>query len=76
MSQKNRQNKTNEKKTKILIVDDHPIVRQGIAELINREADIMVCGQAEDISEAMETIKTSKPDIVIVPQLIPKYSER
>ena len=68
------QNKTNEKKTKILIVDDHPIVRQGLAELINHETDMVVCGQAEDISEAMKTIKTSKPDMVIVDILLKESS--
>jgi DNA-binding NarL/FixJ family response regulator len=53
-------------KTKIVIVDDHPIVRQGLAELINHEQDLTVCGHAEDAHEALGMIKESYPDMVIV----------
>jgi DNA-binding NarL/FixJ family response regulator len=53
-------------KTRILIVDDHPIVRQGLAELINHEPDLTICGQAEDAREALKIIKESKPNMVIV----------
>jgi len=49
-----------------VIVDDHPIVRQGLAQLINQESDLLVCGQAEDAYEAMQTIRESDPDMVIV----------
>lgn len=51
---------------KILVVDDHPIVRQGLQELINHEKDLVVCGQAEDAHQAIREIKTRKPDMVIV----------
>ena len=51
---------------KILIVDDHPIVRQGLAELINHEDDLEVCGQAEDAHQAMQAIKELDPDMAIV----------
>ncbi|HNS19504.1 MAG TPA: response regulator transcription factor [Sedimentisphaerales bacterium] len=47
-------------------MDDHPIVRQGLAQLINQESDLLVCGQAEDAYEAMQTIRESDPDMVIV----------
>jgi DNA-binding NarL/FixJ family response regulator len=57
---------TDEGKTKILIVDDHPIVRQGLAELINHEDDLVVCGQAEDGHQAMAAIKKLQPDLAIV----------
>ena len=40
--------KPEENKKKIILVDDHPIVRQGLADLINHEKDFVVCGQAED----------------------------
>ncbi len=53
-------------KTKVLIVDDHPIIRQGLSELINSEPDLIVCGHAEDAPEALEQIKESAPDMVIV----------
>jgi DNA-binding NarL/FixJ family response regulator len=53
-------------KTKVLIVDDHPIIRQGLSELINHEPDLIVCEHAEDAPEALGKIKDSEPDMVIV----------
>jgi len=66
MAQKKRQDKADENKTNILIVDDHPIVRQGLAELVNHETDLVVCGQAEDAHQAMKAVKELKPDMAIV----------
>jgi DNA-binding NarL/FixJ family response regulator len=54
------------KKHRILVVDDHPIVRQGMSLLINREADLEVCGEAEEARAAMQAIESLRPDIVIV----------
>ena len=54
------------KKHRILVVDDHPIVRQGMALLINREADLEVCGEAEEASAALAAIERLRPDFVIV----------
>jgi DNA-binding NarL/FixJ family response regulator len=51
---------------KILLVDDHPIVRQGLALLINRESDLIVCGDAEEANAARERIETLSPDLVVV----------
>jgi DNA-binding NarL/FixJ family response regulator len=53
-------------KRTVLIVDDHPIVRQGLAQLINQEKDLEVCGQAEDAHEALQAIRQLNPDMVIV----------
>jgi DNA-binding NarL/FixJ family response regulator len=53
-------------KKRILVVDDHPIVRQGLALLINREADLLVCGEAEDAMGAMHVLASAKPDVLIV----------
>lgn len=53
-------------KAKIIIVDDHPIVRQGLADLIEQEKDLLVCGQVEDAGGAMKAIKELEPDMVIV----------
>ena len=50
----------------ILIVDDHPMVRERLAEIINQEADLSVCSEAEDRHEAIESIKTCRPELVIV----------
>jgi DNA-binding NarL/FixJ family response regulator len=54
------------RKRTVLIVDDHPIVRQGLAQLIDQERDLQVCGQAQDAHEAMQAIRTLSPDMVIV----------
>jgi len=54
------------KKKKVLVVDDHPIIRQGLALLINRESDLMVCGEAEDAHTAVQLIASAKPDILVV----------
>ena len=53
-------------KRKVLVVDDHPIVREGLAQMINRESDLMVCGDAEDMQRAVQLMDTLKPDILIV----------
>jgi len=66
VAKKKQPNKTDENKTRILIVDDHPIVRQGLAELIDHEQDLTVCGQAEGAHEALKIIKELKPDMAIV----------
>lgn len=54
------------RKMRILIVEDHPIFRQGLVQMITREADLMVCGETEDGRMALEQIKTTKPDLAIV----------
>lgn len=66
MSRKSESSTDRRSKRTILIVDDHPIVRQGLAQLINQEKDLEVCGQAEDAHEAMQAIRELNPDMVIV----------
>ncbi len=66
MGLKKQQEKIDDNRKKILIVDDHPIVRQGLTGLINQENDLMVCGQAEDVHQAIKAIGTLKPDMAIV----------
>ncbi|MBN1852087.1 MAG: response regulator transcription factor [Pirellulales bacterium] len=51
---------------RVFIVDDHPIVRRGLGELISDEPDMEVCGDAEDSKEALKKIAVLRPDIVIV----------
>jgi DNA-binding NarL/FixJ family response regulator len=51
---------------KIVIVDDHPIVRQGLAKVIGLESDLMVCGEASSVEEAIKVIEAHQPDLVIV----------
>ena len=50
----------------VLIVDDHPIVRQGLSQLINAEDDLMVCGDAATVDEAMQSLDSADPDVVII----------
>lgn len=50
----------------VLIVDDHPIVRQGLTLLINREPDLAVCGDAEEAASALRRIEELKPDLIVV----------
>jgi DNA-binding NarL/FixJ family response regulator len=66
MTRDKGQDKTDENKAKIIIVDDHPIVREGLADLINKEKDLVVCGQAEDAPQTMKAIRALKPDMVTV----------
>lgn len=54
-----------EKKATILIVDDHVMVREGIAELVNREQDMLVCGGAASVEEGLKFIQKIPPDLVI-----------
>jgi DNA-binding NarL/FixJ family response regulator len=53
------------KKKTVFIVDDHPLLRQGLALLVNRERDLAVCGEAEEAQTAMREIVAKKPDILI-----------
>jgi DNA-binding NarL/FixJ family response regulator len=55
-----------QRKNSILIVDDHPIVRKGLSQLIDREPDLAVCGEAENAQGAMECLRTTTPDLAIV----------
>src|SRR6516162_2745544 len=59
------------KKCRVLLVDDHPIVRQGLGLLIDREPDLSVCGEAEDVHSALHAISTLRPDIVVLDILLP-----
>lgn len=51
---------------RVVIVDDHPIMRQGIKLLLENESDLKVCGEAETASDAIRVIESTKPDLVIV----------
>jgi DNA-binding NarL/FixJ family response regulator len=53
-------------KRKVLIVDDHPIVRQGLRLMIDEEPDLKVCGEAQSEREARVAIRDLEPDVVIV----------
>ncbi len=59
---------------KILIVDDHPLLRGGLGQLINAEDDLEVCGDAEDAAEALKRIEELKPDLVTIDLSLPGRS--
>ena len=61
-----RQAKGKAKKLRVLIVDDHPIVRHGLRQLISQEPDLEVSGEAERPSEALKAIASLKPHVAIV----------
>jgi DNA-binding NarL/FixJ family response regulator len=56
---------TRARKKTVFVVDDHPLLRQGLALLINREHDLVVCGESEEAHAAMRAIAEKKPDILI-----------
>lgn len=51
---------------KVFLIDDHPILRQGLALFIDREPDLMVCGQADDAASALQAIREATPDFVVL----------
>jgi DNA-binding NarL/FixJ family response regulator len=53
-------------KARVLLVDDHPIVRQGLGQLINEEPDLSIVGEAEDFQQALAAVDTANPDVAIV----------
>src|SRR6202023_4256559 len=53
-------------KKRILVGDDHPIWRQGLSLLINREPRLVVCGEAEEATGAMHVLASARPDVLIV----------
>ncbi len=55
-----------EQKKTVFVVDDHPLLRQGLSMMINREPDLTVCGEAEEAPAAIKAISTARPDILIV----------
>jgi len=53
-------------KHRIFLIDDHPLVREGLTNLINGQDDLMVCGEAEDSGEAIAGIARTEPDVAVV----------
>lgn len=57
-------------KRRVFLVEDHAVVREGLAQLINEEPDLIVCGQAEDIPTALRELEGANPDVVIIDLLL------
>jgi DNA-binding NarL/FixJ family response regulator len=56
---------------RILIVDDHPMMREGLRALISREHDLIVCGEAETAGQALDAVANLKPDLVLADITLP-----
>jgi DNA-binding NarL/FixJ family response regulator len=54
------------RKRRVFLVDDHPLVREGLTNLINGQNDLFVCGEAEDSAGAITGITKTRPDVVLV----------
>ena len=53
-------------KIKVFLVEDHPVFRFGLRELIEQELDLQVCGEAENVGTAWDKISSNQPDLVII----------
>jgi len=58
--------RTSGRKSRVFIVDDHPLVREGLNNLINGQDDLIVCGEAEDSSQATMGIVKARPDVALI----------
>lgn len=66
--------KAQAEKTRLLILDDHPMMREGLAQLINNEPDLIVCGQAGTGVEGLELVTKLKPDLLLADISLPDRS--
>jgi len=56
---------------RLLIVDDHPLTRRGMAQLIGQQGDLLICGEAGDAQEALTLVKSLQPHLVLVDVTLP-----
>jgi DNA-binding NarL/FixJ family response regulator len=61
-----RRGADNSSAAKVLIVDDHPAVREGMMSRISRQSDMVVCGEAANVTEALWLVETALPDVVVI----------
>lgn len=62
------------KKHRIVLVEDHPIVRQGLAQLINLQPGLTVVGEADSAAKALELVRAHKPDLVLLDVSLPRMN--
>ena len=67
----NPRKKTAQAQTRILIVDDHPMMREGLAQLIGQQPDMAVCGEAGEAGDALEKVRLLKPSLVLADITLP-----
>ncbi|MDP3919416.1 MAG: response regulator transcription factor [Candidatus Omnitrophota bacterium] len=66
MNKKGKQTPSITEKTRIFLLDDHPVVRQGISEMIQHETDFVVCGEADNYQDALDGVTKGKPHVILV----------
>ena len=71
MKKKPRSPSRPERKNRVLIIDDHVMVREGVAEIIRHESDLDVCGMATTANQGLEAVNKLKPDLVLVDITLP-----
>jgi DNA-binding NarL/FixJ family response regulator len=57
---------TSARNSRVFIVDDHPLVREGLTNLINGQDDLFVCGEAKDSAQAINGIAKARPDVALI----------
>lgn len=60
-----------DRQSRVFLIDDHPLVRLWLGQLIEEQSDLVVCGEADNVRDALRRIPTSKPDLVIVDISLP-----
>ena len=58
--------KIDKQKRRVFLVDDHPLVREWLTNLINQQPDLQVCGEAENVTDALRDIAATKPDLAVI----------
>ena len=61
-------------KYQVLLVDDNPVVRRIVREVLEKEADLRICGEADDGIEALDKAKLLQPDVVVLDFSMPRMS--
>jgi DNA-binding NarL/FixJ family response regulator len=69
-----RAGKATVKKTRVLIVDDHPMTRAGLVHVINHQPELIVCGEAESAAQALDILDSSRPDLLLIDITLPGKS--
>jgi DNA-binding NarL/FixJ family response regulator len=62
----NSSSKTIARKKRVFIVDDHPLVREGLTNLINGQDDLIICGEAKNSAQALDGIMKADPDVALI----------
>ena len=63
------------RESRIFLVDDHPLVRLWLGQLIEEQPDLTVCGEADNVRDGLQRIEITKPDLVIVDISLPAARE-